>query len=102
MSHVIRARVAFNLCTPTGRDEPVVRWLEAIPEVEAMFAEIAGFLDRWLPCYEREHRAYLTVAVGCTGGQHRSVYLVERLGRAFAARGRVLVRHRDCPAVLSA
>lgn len=86
----------------TGRDEPVVRWLEAIPEVEAMFAEIAGFLDRWLPCYEREHRAYLTVAVGCTGGQHRSVYLVERLGRAFAARGRVLVRHRDCPAVLSA
>ena len=79
----------------TGRDAPVVAFLEAIPEVERMYADIYHFVGSWLPDYARDNRAYLTVAVGCTGGRHRSVYFVERLARTFAPRHQVLVRHRE-------
>ncbi len=79
----------------TGRDAPVVEFLERIPEVERMYADIYHFVGGWLPDYARDNRAYLTVAIGCTGGQHRSVYLVERLARAFEARYQVQVRHRE-------
>ena len=57
--------------------------------------DIAGFVRAWLPAYVRDSRNYLTVAIGCTGGQHRSVYLAERLGREFRSSARVLVRHRE-------
>jgi UPF0042 nucleotide-binding protein len=79
----------------TGRDQPVVDFLEAIPEVERMYADIYHFVASWLPDYARDNRNYLTVAIGCTGGQHRSVYLAERLARTFAPRYQVLVRHRE-------
>ncbi|HEV8501765.1 MAG TPA: RNase adapter RapZ [Casimicrobiaceae bacterium] len=79
----------------TGRDAPVVEFLERIPEVERMYADIYHFVAGWLPDYARDNRNYLTVAIGCTGGQHRSVYLVERLAQAFSPRYQVLVRHRE-------
>jgi UPF0042 nucleotide-binding protein len=84
-----------ELAPLTGRDEPVARFLEGFPEVERMYGDIYHFVASWLPDYARDNRNYLTVAVGCTGGRHRSVYLVERLARAFGARYQVLVRHRE-------
>ena len=82
----------------TGGDLPVVDFLEAFPEVERMYGDIYHFVASWLPDYARDNRNYLTVAVGCTGGRHRSVYLVERLAKAFASRYQVLTRHRELPA----
>jgi RNase adapter protein RapZ len=79
----------------TGKHEDVVAFLEAIPEVERMYGDIYHFVASWLPDYARDNRNYLTVAIGCTGGQHRSVYLVERLAQAFSPRYQVLVRHRE-------
>ena len=79
----------------TGRDQPVIAFLENLPEVARMEGDIAGFLRAWLPAYVRDNRSYLTVAIGCTGGQHRSVYLAERLARQFEAQARVIVRHRS-------
>ena len=81
----------------TGRDKPVVEFLEAFPEVERMYGDIYHFVASWLPDYARDNRNYLTVAIGCTGGRHRSVYLVERLARAFSPRYQVLTRHRESP-----
>ncbi len=77
-----------------GRDQPVVDFLEAEAEVVRMRDDIARFVASWLPAYIRDNRSYLTVAIGCTGGQHRSVYMAEWLGREFARHARVLVRHR--------
>jgi len=79
----------------TGRHADVVTFLETIPEVERMYGDIYHFIASWLPDYARDNRNYLTVAIGCTGGQHRSVYIVERLARQFSPRYQVLVRHRD-------
>jgi RNase adapter protein RapZ len=79
----------------TGRDPAVVEFLEAIPEVERMYTDIYHFVASWLPDYARDNRNYLTVAIGCTGGQHRSVYLAERLARTFSPRYQVLLRHRE-------
>lgn len=80
----------------TGLDPEVARFLEAHGDVDAMFDDIVGFLTRWLPGFEREHRSYLTVAVGCTGGQHRSVYLAERLTAYFRRAGiNTQIRHRE-------
>jgi RNase adapter protein RapZ len=79
----------------TGRDSPVVAYLQSYPEVERMYEDIHDFVASWLPDYARDNRNYLTVAIGCTGGQHRSVYLAERLARAFAGRHQVLTRHRE-------
>jgi UPF0042 nucleotide-binding protein len=86
-----------SLRTLTGRDEQVISFLEAEAEVLRMRQDIAGFVRAWLPAYIRDSRNYLTVAIGCTGGQHRSVYLAERLGREFRSSARVLVRHRELP-----
>lgn len=79
----------------TGRDLPVKEYLEASPNAMALLADIRGFVENWLPCFIRDHRAYLTVAIGCTGGQHRSVYFAETLAVAFREREQVLVRHRE-------
>ena len=78
----------------TGRDQPVVDFLEADEEVRRMRDDIGHFVASWLPAYIRDNRSYLTVAIGCTGGQHRSVYIAEWLARKFTDRARVLVRHR--------
>ena len=79
----------------TGRDAQVIAFLEAEPEVRRMRDDIAAFVANWLPSYVRDSRNYLTVAIGCTGGQHRSVYFAEWLGREFRESARVLVRHRE-------
>jgi UPF0042 nucleotide-binding protein len=78
----------------TGLDQPVIDFLAAQPAAVAMIGDIAGFIEKWLPSYLADNRHYITVAVGCTGGQHRSPYVVERLARHFASRETVLVRHR--------
>lgn len=83
-----------GLTNLTGRDEPVVSFLRDFPEVERMVHDIYTFVSTWLPEYRGDNRNYLTVAIGCTGGQHRSVYVVERL-RELLASAHVLVRHRE-------
>jgi UPF0042 nucleotide-binding protein len=80
----------------TGRDEAVAQFMARHDEARQFLADITDFLERWLPSLVRSNRSYLTVAVGCTGGQHRSVYLAERLAAHFDGRyGRALIRHRD-------
>ena len=79
----------------TGRDAPVVDFLRAQPEVVRMHGHIQAFLEQWLDALSHNHRSYVTVAIGCTGGQHRSVYLVEELARHFGARWQTLRRHRE-------
>ena len=79
----------------TGLDAPVAHFLQQQPEVGLMQEHIAQFLEHWLDMLNRNHRSYVTVAVGCTGGQHRSVYLVERLSEFFSARWTTLRRHRE-------
>ena len=79
----------------TGADAPVAAFLDAQPDVERMYAHIEGFLSEWLPALARDHRSYVTVALGCTGGQHRSVYLVEKLAARFGAQWTTLRRHRE-------
>lgn len=81
----------------TGRDQPVIDFLSAIPEVAEMTDDIAAYLHKWLPSFMRDNRSYLTVAIGCTGGQHRSVFIAETLGKRFLAESSVLVRHREFP-----
>jgi UPF0042 nucleotide-binding protein len=78
----------------TGRDAAVIAFLEGEPEVQKMFDDIRRFVDAWLPAYIRDNRSYLTVALGCTGGQHRSVWFAEKLAACFKDKARVLVRHR--------
>lgn len=78
----------------TGRDAAVASFLESNPTVMAMTEDIARFLTTWLPNYLQENRSYLTIGIGCTGGQHRSVYLAEELSKRFARTQSVIVRHR--------
>ena len=82
----------------TGRDAPVADYLRAQPEVNDMLAHIESFLRRWLPAYEEDGRSYLTVAIGCTGGQHRSVFLVDTLAQQFGSQVATLKRHRELDA----
>jgi UPF0042 nucleotide-binding protein len=82
----------------TGRDAPVVEYLQAQPEANEMLSQIETFLVRWLPAFEADQRSYLTVAIGCTGGQHRSVYFAETLASRFGQRSGTLVRHRELDA----
>jgi len=83
----------------TGRDAPVVEWLREHEDVARMYDDIEQFLSRWLDALARDHRSYVTVAIGCTGGQHRSVFLVEQLARAFGSRWGALKRHRELDAI---
>lgn len=87
-----------NLRPLTGRDKAVVKYLETYAEVEQMYASIYGFLQDWIPLFEKENRSYMTISIGCTGGKHRSVYLTERLAAVFREdRESVSIRHRDMP-----
>ncbi len=79
----------------TGRDAPVAEFLRAQPEMVLMEQQISSFLDGWMGALVLDHRSYVTVAIGCTGGQHRSVYLVEQLARHFAPHWVTLKRHRE-------
>ena len=79
----------------TGRDLPVIEFLQAQPDVDLMLHHISHFLENWLDALAHDHRSYVTVAIGCTGGQHRSVYLVERLAQRFGSEWVTLKRHRE-------
>ena len=79
----------------TGRDQPVIDFLARQPPVQLMQEQIADFLRTWLPALALDHRSYVTVAIGCTGGQHRSVYLVEQLAAEFGKDWLTLRRHRE-------
>lgn len=75
-----------GLARLTGLEAPVIEYLERYPSVAQMYDDIVNFLERWIPELIKTNRSYLTIAVGCTGGQHRSVYLVERLAKHFATK----------------
>ncbi|MBC7859731.1 MAG: RNase adapter RapZ [Burkholderiaceae bacterium] len=79
----------------TGRDEPVIAFLDAQPSALEMLNDIRAFIEKWLPSFKTDNRSYLTVALGCTGGQHRSVYMAERLAAHFGPTERVILRHRE-------
>lgn len=79
----------------SGKDAPVRAFLQADLNVAHFIDDIASFLIRWLPSFMRDNRAALTIAIGCTGGQHRSVYVVEELAQRFGSEQQVLIRHRD-------
>ena len=79
----------------SGRDAAVAAFLETEASTQNMYRDIHTFIATWLPAFVRENRSYLTVAIGCTGGQHRSVYIAERLGAAFSADNQVMLRHRQ-------
>lgn len=87
-----------NLRNLTGKDAAVAEFLKAQKPAQDMFEHIAGFLEQWLPSLAQDHRSYVTVAIGCTGGQHRSVYLVECLSQRFSAQWATLTRHRELDA----
>lgn len=82
----------------TGKDKAVIDFLRAAPEAARMKSDIAKFLTDWLDALVQNHRSYVNVAIGCTGGQHRSVYLVDRLTERFASRWPVVTRHRELDA----
>lgn len=79
----------------TGRDKPVIEFLDGTPLAQKMFTDIRDFVEHWLPCFVADNRSYLTVAIGCTGGQHRSVYFAEKLAQHFRSQQQVLLRHRE-------
>jgi RNase adapter protein RapZ len=79
----------------TGRDAPVQEFLKNDADVRAMFRQVQEFISHWLPKMAQDHRSYVTVAIGCTGGQHRSVFLVEQLAKYFAKQHHTLKRHRE-------
>ena len=81
----------------TGQDTEVVAFLEKQEGVQRMLDDIRRFVENWLPCFIRDNRSYLTVAIGCTGGRHRSVYMVETLAGYFRENQQVMVRHRSLP-----
>lgn len=81
----------------TGMDAPVIAFLDAQPSANELLEDIRAFIEKWLPSFKTDNRSYLTVALGCTGGQHRSVYMAERLAAYFGAAERVVLRHREQP-----
>ena len=79
----------------SGLDVPVQNFLEQSPQTNEMFKDIYHFLDKWLPAFAEGHRHYMTISIGCTGGQHRSVYIVDRLKKALEANWSIQVLHRE-------
>ena len=78
----------------TGKDAPIQAFLSKEPMVTEMYNDIKQYIEKWLPSFNQDNRSYLTIAIGCTGGQHRSVYFVEQLSAYFKAQN-VIVRHRE-------
>ena len=85
----------------SGLDQPVIDYLAAQADVDEMYTDIHAYLYKWLPRFAASNRAYVTIAIGCTGGQHRSVYIAEWLAQHFSDRARVLVRHRELTPALT-
>ncbi len=80
----------------SGRDQPVIDYLEKHEDVTSMYQDIQAFLEKWIPVFEAENRSYMNIAIGCTGGYHRSVYFCERLGEHLRSKGKnIIVRHRE-------
>ncbi len=79
----------------TGRDQPVIDFLDGTPLAQKMYTDIRSFIESWMPSFVADNRSYLTVAIGCTGGQHRSVYFAEKLAQHFKPQQQVLLRHRE-------
>lgn len=79
----------------TGRDKPVIEHLDQQAMAQDLYQDIETFIKKWLPAFKQDNRSYLTIGIGCTGGQHRSVYMVEKLAQHFKKAERVLVRHRQ-------
>lgn len=80
----------------TGQEDPVIGFLESQPDVQTMLDDIIRYLERWLPKFEQNNRSYITIGIGCTGGQHRSVFIAERLAGHFrASMDNVQIRHRE-------
>ncbi len=78
----------------TGRNAPVIEYLDRQVMAQDLYDDIRIFIAKWLPAFKRDNRSYLTIGIGCTGGQHRSVYMVEKLAQFFKNSEQVLVRHR--------
>ncbi len=85
----------INLRPLTGLDLPVQLYMEDQPESLAMLNDLTQFIEKWLPSFKSDNRSYLTICIGCTGGQHRSVYLVEKLAEHFKPGEQVVIRHRE-------
>jgi len=82
----------------TGKDKPVIDYLNKSEDARQLFQDICVFLEQWVPRFDTDNRSYLTIGIGCTGGQHRSVYLVEMLVNHFKKTDlNVIVRHRELP-----
>ena len=79
----------------SGLDAPVQEFLQQSPQTHEMFHDIQQFLEKWLPAFAEGHRHYITISIGCTGGQHRSVYIVDRLKKALEAKWSIQVLHRE-------
>ena len=79
----------------TGLDQPVIDFLDKSKAAQMMIDDISAFLTKWIPSYEAQNRHYLTIAIGCTGGQHRSVYVSQKLADRFAPLMMTVVRHRQ-------
>lgn len=79
----------------SGLDAPVQKFLQQSPQTHEMFQDIQQFLEKWLPAFAEGHRHYITISIGCTGGQHRSVYIVDRLKKALEAKWSIQVLHRE-------
>jgi UPF0042 nucleotide-binding protein len=80
----------------TGRDREVIEFLDGEPAVHELYADLENFLVKWIPRFGADNRSYLSIAIGCTGGQHRSVYLVERIAGSLGNRfGHIVIRHRE-------
>ena len=79
----------------SGLDAPVQEFLQQSPQTHEMFQDIQQFLEKWLPAFAEGHRHYITISIGCTGGQHRSVYIVDRLKKALEAKWSIQVLHRE-------
>lgn len=81
----------------SGKDQPVIEYLESFPAVAEMEKSILDFMQHWIPCFEKEGRSYMTISIGCTGGQHRSVYLTQKITcELHKTRSNVSLRHREC------
>jgi UPF0042 nucleotide-binding protein len=86
----------IDLRALSGLDEPVIQYLEEIPEVQSMLKHICNFLETWIPHFEADNRSYVTIAIGCTGGQHRSVYMVETIAKTISRQiANTQIRHRE-------
>lgn len=85
----------LNLRKYSGLDEPVEKFLVSFEQTNEMFEDLKNFLEKWLPAFAEGHRHYITVSIGCTGGQHRSVFIVDRLKKALEAKWSIQVLHRE-------